>query len=325
MLKFISDALQQIYLRNIIIFIKNYIIALKNNSIIINRTIGTKCPEMGLGIRTMLNPLEPSHLNIIQDQNQVDDNVLGIIHYLSEKNLVIFSNNILLINFIFFTLNKRFTLFTTKNLKLSKKIKYILLVNKKKINNYIHNGTFILDDLKIINTLPAVNDVSILSKKIIKNKKYNTYKYLNGRLFKLNSKNKANYFFITKKQYLKRQKKKKISGFTSIKSFEIFPFDLCYESILPHVDELILGIDSASLTYKRKKILNKFLSQTKYKKKIKIVYVDFKTKIFNKFKTKGRWIANINNYLLNYCSGEYCLYIQADEFNADKNLKKKTT
>jgi hypothetical protein len=30
-------------------------------------------------------------------------------------------------------------------------------------------------------------------------------------------------------------------------------------------------------------------------------------------KVRGRWIADANNKILNYCRGEYCFYIQADE------------
>lgn len=53
------------------------------------------------------------------------------------------------------------------------------------------------------------------------------------------------------------------------------------------------------------------------------MYIDFRTNVYRNFKSQGRWIANINNYLLNFCSGEYCFYLQADEFNNDINLGKK--
>jgi hypothetical protein len=162
-----------------------------------------------------------------------------------------------------------------------------------------------------------------LSRLILKSDKYYTYKYFKGRLFETNSENENNYYLITKDKKLNLIKRNKISAFSSIKSFELFPFDLCYESILPHVDEFILGIDTASFNIKRKKLLKNFLSKTKYKAKIKPVYIDFRTNVYRNFKSQGRWIANINNYLLNFCSGEYCFYLQADEFNNDINLGKK--
>ena len=320
---FILDIFNIFYLLDTFKYIRNLVLAIKRGSLIENYKKGTLVKEMGLKKKITLNPLIPSHLNIIQDQNQTDDNTLGIIHYISEKNLLIFSNNILLINFFFFTFKKKFTLFTTKELKLSKEIKYILLNDKKKINEYIKSDTFILDDFKIIKIPPNVKNISILSKKIIIDKEYHTYKYLNGRLFKLNSKNQSNYFLLTKKNYLKTLKRNKISAFSTIKSIEIYPFDLCYESILPHVDELIIGVDNTFLIKKRRQILKEFLLRTKYRNKIKIIYLNFKSEIFSSFKSRGRWIANINNYLLNYCSGKYCFYLQADEFNADKNLRKK--
>jgi hypothetical protein len=317
------DILNIFHLYNFFKYLRNLVLAIKNSSLIENYKNGILIKEMGLKNRIILNPLIPSHLNIIQDQNQTDDNILGIIHYVSEENLVILSNNILLINFFFFTFKKKFTLFTTKELKLNKEIKQILLNDKIKINDYIKSNTFILDDFKIIKILPRVKNISILSKKIIINKEYRTYKYLNGRLFKLNSKNQSNYFLITKKKYLKTLKRNKISAFSTIKSLELYPFDLCYESILPYIDELIIGVDNAFLTKKRRQFLKEFLLRTKYRNKIKIIYLNFKLEIFSSFKSRGRWIANINNYLLNYCTGKYCFYLQADEFNADKNLRMK--
>ena len=177
--------------------------------------------------------------------------------------------------------------------------------------------------MKIFDNLPSDKSITLLTRKNIINKNFNTYKYIKGRLFNLSSNNICNYYLITKENFLENIKINKISGFSSIKSFELFPFDLCYESILPHVDEFILGVDIAALNKKREKLLDNFLNQTKYRDKIKLVYLDFKTDLYKKIKSQGRWIANINNYLLNYCSGEYCYYIQADEFNNHKNLRKK--
>ncbi len=293
-----------------------------NNSLKKNYRFGTLCAEMGLG-KIKLDPFQLNHIKIIQNPDLVDEEILGLANYISNEKLIICSNNELLISFINTVLKKKFKLFTTKNLNIDKKINYKINVNKKYIFEQIKDNTFIIDDFGVFTDMPKGEKISILSKLIFKSDKYYTYKYFKGRLFKTNSENENNYYLITKNKKLNLIKKNKISAFSSIKSFELFPFDLCYESILPHVDEFILGIDTASFNKKREILLKNFLSKTKYKAKIKPVYINFKTDIYKNFKSQGRWIANINNYLLNFCSGEYCLYLQADEFNNDKNLGKK--
>jgi hypothetical protein len=91
------------------------------------------------------------------------------------------------------------------------------------------------------------------------------------------------------------------------------PFDLAIESILPYVDEFLLGIDKQSFNQNYNKILNNFLKKTKFKNKIKIYFFDFNSLSTLEMKVRGRWIADANNKILNYCRGEYCFYIQADE------------
>ena len=283
---------------------------------------GIMCQEMGLK-RIKLDPFRYNHLKIIQNSDSIDEDILVMVNYISNEKLVICSNNKLLIYFFFYVLKKKIILFTSKKLNLDKNIKYNIIIDKKEINSKTISNSFIIDDLKIFNDLKKNSNVTLLTRSNLNIKKFYTYKYYKGRLFKSISKNSYNYYLITKKKLLTSIKKKKISAFSSIKSLELFPFDLCYESILPHVDEFILGVDLASLNTKRKKLLNKYLSQTKFRKKIKLVYFDFKTDVYKKFKSQGRWIANINNYLLNYCSGQYCFYVQADEFNNQLNLRKK--
>ncbi len=305
-----------------LIFSKYFIKSFINNSLQTNYKKGTLCTEMGLD-RIKLNPFNINQIKIIQNPSIIDQDIFGIINYTSKKNLIICSNNILLINFIHFVLKKKFQLFSTKKLELGHKLDYILITDKNIVKNYLKDNYFIIDDLKIFDNLPSDKSITLLTRKNIINKNFNTYKYIKGRLFNLSSNNICNYYLITKENFLENIKINKISGFSSIKSFELFPFDLCYESILPHVDEFILGVDIAALNKKREKLLDNFLNQTKYRDKIKLVYLDFKTDLYKKIKSQGRWIANINNYLLNYCSGEYCYYIQADEFNNHKNLRKK--
>ena len=95
--------------------------------------------------------------------------------------------------------------------------------------------------------------------------------------------------------------------------------------------ELILGIDSKSFNLKYKEILNKFLYQTKFKKKIKIKFFDFNTNTTNNCYVKARWIADVNNKLTNEVSSKYLCYVQADEVfeysfkNDFKNILKKNS
>tara|TARA_Y100000389_G_C17424948_1_gene499007 strand:+ start:305 stop:1585 length:1281 start_codon:yes stop_codon:yes gene_type:complete len=279
---------------------------------------------MGFKKQIKLNPFKFNNLKLINNNNLSDENILGMTNFISNKKIIIFSNDILFINFFLNVVKKKITLFVSKPLNFDTKIKYNLVENKKTFNKYIDNNTLIIDDLGLVRLLPNKKNLSIFTKKNILNKNYQTYKYSKGRLFQKNSKNICtDYLFYSKEKILKRIVKNKISGFSSIKSLELFPFDLCYESLLPHVDEFILGIDNSQFNKKRKKILENFLKKTKYRKKIKLKFLNFNTEIFNNFKSQGRWISNINNFLLNFCSGEYCFYIQSDEFLEDINLRKK--
>ena len=69
---------------------------------------------------------------------------------------------------------------------------------------------------------------------------------------------------------VKKRKKNLISGVACLKNLDLYPFDICFESALMVLDELIIGIDKQTFNKRYSKLLNNFLNQTKYRKKIKI-------------------------------------------------------
>jgi hypothetical protein len=47
----------------------------------------------------------------------------------------------------------------------------------------------------------------------------------------------------SKNSLIIKNKKNKITGIACLKNLDLYPFDICYESALLVVDELIIGID----------------------------------------------------------------------------------
>jgi hypothetical protein len=231
---------------------------------------------------------------------------------------------------IFFVQSKDnlITRFFNETLKANLKKKILDLVknkiNKKKIlilDNINNNFT---NNKKIFNLVDLIflkKDTNILNKYFYK------YNFIQGRIFQ----NKCEYPYYFKllskeKINIKRTIKNKISGFSTIKDFNLYPFDLAYESILPYVDEFILGIDTASFNDKNKMLLKLFIKKTKFKNKIKTIFFDFNSNTTLGMKVRGRWITDANNKIINECSGDYCFYIQADEIfpYVSKKLFKRT-
>ena len=87
------------------------------------------------------------------------------------------------------------------------------------------------------------------------------------------------------------------------------------------LDELIIGIDKQTFNKRYSKLLNNFLNQTKYRKKIKIEFLNFNSSTTNNCSTRGRWIADVFNYLSSKCINENIMLCGADEL-FDINLKK---
>ncbi len=222
--------------------------------------------------------------------------------------------------------------FLTKTIKI--RLFYPSKINKSNFFfNYDKNcqNIIICDNSDIFNKFNFVNlkDADLIFIRKDKNfilKDFTKYKYVQGRILNLNNKV-PNYYslFSKKKININKTIKKRISGFSTLKSLDIYPFDLAYESVLPYVDEFVLGIDTSTFSKKYKIILDKFLSKTKYRKKIKLKFFDFNSQTTLGMRVRGRWITDANNKMINECTGEYCFYIQADEIfqNIKKNSFKK--
>jgi hypothetical protein len=134
-----------------------------------------------------------------------------------------------------------------------------------------------------------------------------------------------NYFLYSRHELLNNSNKKGVSGIGLLKSVDLYPFDLCYESVLDFVDEFVLGIDTSSLNTSYEKKINNFLKKTNYKKKIKLNFFNFFSETSNNCYIRGRWIADVNNKLANKTSNKYVMMVGADEmFESSKlnNVKK---
>lgn len=151
------------------------------------------------------------------------------------------------------------------------------------------------------------------------------YKWIAGRALLYNQDVKSKFFLFSNKRFgminiHKNNYEKKISGFSLIRNADIYPFDLCYESILEIVDEFILGIDKnipdnhGDGENSRQRLIERFLDNTNYRNKIKIIDdYDFGVRFCEKINPRARWIADVNNLLLSNCSFGNCIYIMADE------------
>jgi len=246
-------------------------------------------------------------------------------NYYDHPNIQSF-RNLNLDQSIFFVQSKDnlITKFFNETLKISLKKKITDMMrsklNKKKIliidkidNNFINNNK------KIFNFIDLVflkKDTNILNKYFYK------YNFIQGRIFHSKYKNPYYFKLLSKEKInIKKTIRNKISGFSTIKNFYLFPFDLAFESVLPFVDEFILGIDTGSFNNKNKKLLKLFLNQSKFKKKIKTIFFDFNSNTTLNMKVRGRWITDANNKIINQCSGDYCFYIQADEIFPSISMK----
>ena len=278
-----------------------------NGKMIKNFFSFSKFPNIG-NFKTKINIFNFEEIKIL-DKNYYDHPNLQSFRSLklNKTNIFIYSDNILLNKFFSKTLN----------------IKVLDLLNLKKKNKEKHKRNYenvlITDE---ISSLRNKNKIALEKMDFIFTKKntnylkekYFKYNYIQGRIFPDSHKYPSYYKLLSKKKInIKKNSGNKISGFSTIKSLDIYPFDLAYESVLPYVDEFILGIDSSSYSTKYEKLLNNYLKKSKYKNKIKCIFFDFNSETTLDIKVRGRWITDANNKIINECSEKYCLYVQADE------------
>ena len=226
--------------------------------------------------------------------------------------MYVFTKNELLKKFLSKTLNLKIIEFTKRTKINNKKVSNNVLIADK-ISDLERDNSKNFNKINLIYT----NDNTSNSLK-----DYFKYSFNQGRI--LYNKTETPYYYklySKKKININTNSRNKISGFSTIKSFDIYPFDLAYESIMPYVDEFILGIDNSSFNKKNEKLLSNYLNKSKYRSKIKCHFFDFNSETTLKIKVRGRWITDANNKMINLCNEKYCLYVQADEIFP--KIKKK--
>ena len=112
--------------------------------------------------------------------------------------------------------------------------KNIILITEEKIPEkfieYLNNIKIILAKEKII------------FKEI--NKMFNYFYDKFGKIH-LNKTEFHNYFLYSKDKIINESEKNLLSGIGLLKDLDLYPFDICFESVLLFVDEFILGIDES--------------------------------------------------------------------------------
>ena len=314
-----------LYLKKIKYFLKNnkiighlilIIKLLLNGKIIKNSFTPSKFENIG-NFKIKINIFNYEEIKLLDKESYDHPNLQSFRNLKLDKiNLFLYSSNDLLKKFLSNNLN----------------IKIINFLHFKRINEKIFNKTnnniLIADE---INSLKVKNKINLDKMSLIfvkkntnyLNNKYFKYNYIQGRIFPNSNKYEKYYNLLSKKKInISKSVRNKLSGFSTLKSFDIYPFDLAYESVLPYVDEFLLGIDSSCFNTKYKRILNSFLNKTKFRKKIKLEFFNFNSETVNNLKVRGRWITDANNKMLNKCTGNYCLYVQADEIFPNISKKK---
>ncbi len=107
----------------------------------------------------------------------------------------------------------------------------------------------------------------------------------------------------------------KVSGFTFVKDAVKYHYPIVetIRSILPVCDEIIVNIGlpdtDGTSKYIKKNIKNK---------KLKMIYTEWDPLL----KVKGRIMAQQTNIALYQCTGDWCIYLQADEVLHESDYKK---
>ena len=252
----------------------------------------------------ILDNTKHNDIDYIQSfRNFIDPKTEFYLHKVKSNVLPLFLEKTLKKKVYQFTKKKNFL----KEINLNKDQSVLISDNINTLNLNFEKFKYIFSDIKI-------NNENL-------NFEYQ-YKYdYYGKVHDLDSKVVTRYYLCSKIKLLNSSNKKTISAISLLKDLDIYPFDICFESILPMVDEFILGIDESSFNLRYKKILNTFLRQTKYRKKIKVKFFNFLSKTTKDCFIKARWIADVNNKLCNEAESKYLCYIQADEI-FDYGLKK---
>lgn len=311
-----------------------------------NNAEGTLLPTFG-NIQIKLNLQLPYERKFLFDDSEELNWLHGIKLLLGEKDKILFQDDLgLLIPVFLAKLSPQSEIFIVsasenKNLKST--------LDRNKITN-----------IKWLSSLPKLDDItlnfshSLLSEsKLVKSKNillipsldqnysgYKTLKNIDGRFFETNELAglcclKADFYLISKERVIDRRevniiKKTKLSGATYLRSPEIYPFDLCYESVLDVVDEFIFGLDSVLQVntdeerVKRKILIDSFMDNLEPAKraKVQINEFDFKARLNKELSIPAKWLVDVSNTLLEKCQYENICFVQADEMYHEEGHKQ---
>ncbi len=310
------------FTKRLVIIIKNLI----NLNFYKNLSKKQKAKELGLS-ELKLNYFNYDELMIINNNNYFPEHMVSLRSLIEPKSIFFLYKvkTSLYAPFIYETLKKELKTYQSNinNLSLydlsnsnfiiddeneffelikNNREKNIILITEEKIPEkfieYLNNIKIILAKEKII------------FKEI--NKMFNYFYDKFGKIH-LNKTEFHNYFLYSKDKIINESEKNLLSGIGLLKDLDLYPFDICFESVLLFVDEFILGIDESVFDKKNELILNNFLNQTKYKDKIKLKFFNFNSETTLNCFTRGRWIADVANKLINYSSSKYILKVDADE------------
>lgn len=107
----------------------------------------------------------------------------------------------------------------------------------------------------------------------------------------------------------------KISGFTMVRNADklYFPIKESIQSVLPIVDEFIVALGDCGGDDKTLQLIESINSE-----KVKIYHRTWSEESF----VDGRIFVEETNFALSKCSGDWCIYLQADEVVHERDLDK---
>ncbi len=333
-------------IRILLFLLKDVLTFSKNRISKSNKQSGTILPSFGY-IRIRLNELVDFEKKLLFDRADELNWLHSIKMLLNKESNVVF----------YYPEGSLIFIFLAKNIGCN-----IAIVLKKKNDSFVktiqannlENIDILYDDIKLKDIdLVFTSCKEIINKNNFKkiifldnninsnnfNKQYFLYKNINGRYFAKNQEVdldlSIDFTLLTRKELypsniILSKDSHKISGGTYLRSPEIYPFDLCYDSVLDHVDEFIFAVDSVlqiDTEYehvKRNNLIEKFMDKLteSQRKKVKIVEFDFKARFNKKLDVPAKWLVDVSNHILDMAKYNNICFIQADEMYHEDNFEE---
>ena len=281
MLIFLKNVKFYIFNHRYIFYAKLFAKNLINFNILKSTIYKTHIYSIG-NFKAHLNPFIYEELLLIDNPKINDIDYIQSLRNFIDKKVDFYLYNVesnLLPLFLSKTLQSNVHVYNFKKKKIKEKnIKNYYKSNKFFLNTQLKNKKkkILITDTVSNLDLKKTNFKFKFSKKKIPYTSFYNYEYvydIYGKIHLSEINVIKKYYIYTNHKLLNVKKENSITAISLLKSLDIYPFDICYESVLPFVKELIIGIDSKSYNSRYEKILNKFLKQTKFKKKIKRVNI----------------------------------------------------